>query len=407
MHEFQNTVALLTVFAVLLFGGAGPAAGAADEAVRAEIAILASPEPPPSPPAPSAISEEDWPARKDEYWVRRRLRARKRLTDQGRKAVAPLLDLTFDNEDWAVRIAALTALNEMPGAALKGKGVGPRAAELLDPGQHTAVRYLAAQLVGKTGHDDAAALKQLHAFTTEDSRVLRMVAADVLGRLSRVQSAKVLLDLLEREDRFAATLREKAEPLTDKERAALDDSKMVRLHVLEALGRLGAVVDVVPALIAKLESKDLNEQEAAARAIGELLKYDINGRPAWGLPHRRKEIIGTFKERWDTISGAERPPAQNKELGLWMSIADDKNLADDIRLNAARQIKRIGVRGNLRMARDLVRVMYHAEQMGLRRALAEAARKFSGIPLEPRVNDAAWTLEVNRFWKALREKMPG
>ncbi|MFO7899059.1 MAG: hypothetical protein R6V58_08360 [Planctomycetota bacterium] len=403
MNVFRNTVAFLAVFALLLSGGAGPAAGAADQAVQAEIAVLASPEPPPSPPALSAISEDDWPARKNEYWVRRRLRARKRLTARGRKAVAPLLDLTFDNENWAVRTAALTALNAMTDDALEG--VGARVVGLLDSDQHTAVRYLAALLVGKTGHADAAALKQLYAFTREESRVLRTVAADVLGQLSRVQSAKVLLDLLEREDRFAATLRAKAEPLTDEERAALDDSKMVRLHVVEALGRLGAAVDVVPALIVKLESKDLNEQQAAARAIGALLKYDITGRPAWGLPHRRAKIIDAFKAWWKKISGAERPPAQNKELGFWMSVADNRDLENDIRLNAARQIKRIGVRGNLRMARDLVRVMYHAERMDLRQALVEAARRFSGIPLEARENDAAWTLEVNRFWKALRDKM--
>lgn len=381
-------------------------AGRVDAAeIADEIAVLASPEPPAAPPPPSGISEGDWPARRHEYWVERRLSARRNLAELGRGAVQPLLELALEDDQWVVRIDALTALHEMDAEDLEN--VGGQVSGLLAQDHATAVRYLAARLIRKTGHSDQETRNRLHLLAEDNEPALRMIAADALGRVGDINSAPVLIRLLDRETEFAEGLADREARLSDEELRQRENSKMVRLATLRAMGQLGAAVEVVPALMARLESDDLNELQTAARAIGELLAYDLTGRAAWPLAHRRAEIVEEFKDWWQNVSRLDPPPAQNEELGFWMKIVANKDLDESKRLNAARQIGRIGEADNLRMAEDLVRVMYDVEIFDIRGALAEAAEKFSGIEITPREGRAEWVLEVSDFFRRLRERIEG
>ncbi len=404
MKRVRNSTALIALCAIIGLGllvstGSADAAEIADE-----IAILASPEPPAAPPPPADISEDDWPARKHEYWVDRRLTARQNLSEHGRDAVRPLLELALEDDHWAVRLDALTALHEMNAEDLEN--VGQQVAELLAQDHHSTVRFLAARLIQKTGYSDEATRNRLHLLTEDDNEpALRMIAADALGQVGDIKSAPVLIRLLERESEVAKAIAEREPGLSDEELSQREDSKMVRLTAIRALGQLGAAVEVVPVLITKLESADLNEQQAAARAIGELLAYDLTGRAAWPLAHRRADIIEEFKSWWQNISELDPLPAQNAELGFWMKIVHNKDIDDSIRLNAARQIRQIGEEGNLRMAEDLIEVMHFSELFDIRRVLAEAAEKFSGIEIQPREGRAEWAREVTDFFRRLRERI--
>lgn len=206
----------------------------------------------------AALRDEDWAIREE---------AATSLGMLGdRRAVEPLLLLLRD-EDRSVRQAAIGALIQLGEAAVPAlAGVARHA----DPGVQEAVVGILAEV------GDERALPELVQALKSLNWIVRSQAAKALGRIRAAESVPLLLPLLQ--DKVKAVRVETGLALAALGPVALSNlvealghhEWLVRLHAVEALGRMKAVEAVDPLLYVLFNDADAAVREDAIRALGEI-----------------------------------------------------------------------------------------------------------------------------------------
>ncbi|MFH1730450.1 MAG: HEAT repeat domain-containing protein [Planctomycetota bacterium] len=330
------------------------------------------------------ISAHEW-KEKDAGWARLRASARQELTDIGAPAVGPLVDLIKRTNDDSVKIMALTALGLMKNPA-DLVPTGDLMVELLDE-KNPGLRYLAAKTLGVMKLKRAA--PKLNGLLADKEDVVRMIAADALGEIDDYESAAPLLKLVD----YGKGGEDNAE------------KKSVRLHVLAALGNLGPALKVVPKLIEKLESDDLNEREVAVEAVEQLLGYEITADGRWLIAHeeaKRVPVIKDFADWWaKTLKDKRFRIARKPDLTLRVNILRQQWQLRKIRLKALEVIGEIGDKAAVNY---LILAMYTEDKI-LRTAVAKVAMALSGIKIEylPTDTEEQWNSKVESFRQKWRE----
>ncbi len=204
----------------------------------------------------AALQDEDWAVREEAA------EALGSLKDA--RAVLPLVRLLADS-DRSVRTAAVAALTAIGAPAVVPVGEGLRHSNLN-------VQEAAASILSAIA--DARVLEGLVAALRSTDWVVRMHAAKALGRIGEARAVGALLPLLQdkvkavREDVVAALALigpDAVGPLLD---TLSHEEWLVRLHAVEALGKLRAV-DAVDALLHLIfNDPDQAVREDAVRALG-------------------------------------------------------------------------------------------------------------------------------------------
>jgi HEAT repeat protein len=398
---------VLLAAALVVFGSSDcEAAGVDDASVDELIKIVETLKTPAV--RHSFISEQEWERRKDTAWAWLRAEALQELTARGPKAVVPLMGLVKNAKANSVKIAALSALSQMKNPA----SLKPAAALLLEllGSKNPGLRYLAVKTLGRMKLAKATAL--IEKLTADPEDRIKIAAADALGAIGNFSSVKPLLLLVdygkdEAGDKDVDKKMEKSE------------KKAVRLHAIAALGKIGAVLEVVPELIKKLRSDDKNEREVAVDAIDDLLGYDIRSITRWLValtPKQRAPIIKAFEDWWKkTLAAKKFPISRELELTVRVNIlAGQPWQSMDVRRRALEIIAKMA---NPKAVDYLIFAM-NAKSKNVpedvlkefRKFLARTAKKLSTIHIQHLDTDteAKWSSKVETFklsWRGIREKI--
>ena len=204
----------------------------------------------------AALQDEDWAVREEAA------EALGSLKDA--RAVLPLVRLLADS-DRSVRTAAVAALTAIGAPAVVPVGEGLRHSNLN-------VQEAAASILSAIA--DARVLDGLMAALRSTDWVVRMHAAKALGRIGEARAVGALLPLLQdkvkavREDVVAALALIGPEAVAPLMATLSHEEWLVRLHAVEALGKLRAV-DAVDALLHLIfNDPDQAVREDAVRALG-------------------------------------------------------------------------------------------------------------------------------------------
>ena len=378
--------------AVLVVSGLSDceAAGVDDAAVDVLIKIVEMPTPPAE--RHPLISEQDWTMRKDAVWAWLRAGALEELTARGAKAVGPLMGLVKSAKLNSVKVAALSALSQMKNPADLKPATG-LLIELLG-NKNPGLRYLAAKTLGGMKVAGAAAL--IEKLTADPEDRVRAAAADALGSIGSIGSVKPLLVLADY-------------GLVDDNDS--DEKKAARLQAVAALGNVGAALEVVPKLVEKLRSDDMNEREVAVEAIDALLGYQITGTGRWLIAHnpqQRAPIIAAFEAWWKkTLATQTFRVANESELTLRVNIlAGRAEQPVDVKKRATEVLGKIA---NPK-AVDYLIIAMPADDKDLRKLVAETAKRLSSIHIKylDADTETAWNRKIDTFrtaWREIRDEM--
>lgn len=206
----------------------------------------------------SALQDEDWAVREDAA------SALGRLKDA--RAVLPLTCLLRD-ADRAVRQAAIGALASIgePAVEALGRCLGETPLQV----QEAASEILA-------GIGDARVFDPLVKSLASADWIVRMHAAKALGRIGNPLAVPALVPLLQ--DKVKAVREETAGALAAIGTASIPslvlalrhEEWLVRLHAVEALGKLKSPDAVEPLLFALFNDRDSAVREDAVRALGDI-----------------------------------------------------------------------------------------------------------------------------------------
>lgn len=205
-------------------------------------------------------------ALKDEDWAIREEAAAALGAFRDARAVGPLVQLLAD-DDRAVREASIQALTAIGEAAVPALG---RCLE----GATLTVQESAASILSTIG--DIRVLDVLITALTSTDWIVRMHAAKGLGRIADPRSIPCLMPLLQ--DKVKAVRVETAEALARAGQAAVPhlldalQSKewLVKLHVIEALGKMRSPDTVEPLLTVLFNDPDAAVRTDAVRALGDI-----------------------------------------------------------------------------------------------------------------------------------------
>ena len=205
-------------------------------------------------------------ALKDEDWAIREEAAVALGTFRDPRSVAPLVSLLRDS-DRAVREAAIGALTAIGEPSVPSLGLC-----LSDP-------YLTVQEAASTvlaAIADERVLDPLKASLGNRDWIVRMYAAKALGRIKNPGSIEPLMPLLHdkvkavREETAAALAAIGAAAIPSLLRALTHEEWLVRLHAVEALGKMRSPVAVEPLLSVLFNDPDTAVREDAIRALGQI-----------------------------------------------------------------------------------------------------------------------------------------
>ncbi|HEU4683701.1 MAG TPA: HEAT repeat domain-containing protein [Nitrospira sp.] len=205
-------------------------------------------------------------ALKDGDWAVREEAAVALGTLQDPRAVAPLVSILRDS-DRAVRQAAIGALRAIGEPSIPALGSCLSAPQL-------EVQEAASAILASIA--DERVLAPLTASLGNKDWIVRMHAAQALGRIKSPDSVEPLLPLLQ--DKVKAVREEAAMAL-----AAIGDAAvpslisalahadwLVRLHAVEALGRMRSPASVDPLLSVLFNDRDTAVREDVVRALGQI-----------------------------------------------------------------------------------------------------------------------------------------
>ena len=206
----------------------------------------------------AALKDEDWSIREEAATMLGTLR--------DPRAVAPLVSVLRDG-DRAVRDAASTAL-----LAIGEPAVTTLGACLSDP--VLTVQELASSVLATIA--DARVLAPLISALKSPDWIVRMHAAKALGRIKDPGTVTVLMPLLQ--DNVKAVREETSTALAAVGNAALSSllvalshaEWLVRLHAIEALGKMRSPEAVDPLLSVLFNDRDRAVREDAVHALGQI-----------------------------------------------------------------------------------------------------------------------------------------
>jgi HEAT repeat protein len=252
-------------------------------------------------------------ALKDEDWAIREEAATMLGTFRDPRAVVPLVSMLRDR-DRAVRDAAIGAL-----LAIGEPAVLPLGACLSDP--VLTVQELASSVLATIA--DARVLTQLMAALASPDWIVRMHAAQALGRIRDPEAVGVLVPRLQ--DSVKAVREEVSSALAAIGEAALSSllsalthsEWLVRLHAVEALGKTGSPEAVAPLLSVLFNDQDRAVREDAVRALGQIgdaraVEFLITAMKEPGLRPLAVEALGRIGDRRavpvliDVLGGVDR-----------------------------------------------------------------------------------------------------
>ena len=204
----------------------------------------------------AALSDEDWAIREEA--------ATMLGSFKDPRAVMPLTRALHD-ADRAVREAAIGALS-----SIGGPSVPALATCLADPALH--VQEAASAILASIG--DARVFRPLVDALGSRDWIVRMHAAKALGRIGDPEAVSALMPLLQ--DRVKAVREEVSAALAAIGGVAVlaliqalqHDEWLVRLHAVEALGKLKCAEAVEPLLQALFNDRDSAIREDIVRALG-------------------------------------------------------------------------------------------------------------------------------------------
>ena len=205
-------------------------------------------------------------ALKDEDWAVREEAATALGTYRDARAVGPLVSLLRDS-DRAVREAAIGALTSIGKPCVPAMGLC-----LADP--QTGVQEAASAILAAVGDDRV--LAPLIASLDNRNWIVRMHAARALGRIKDPGSVMPLIPLLQ--DRVKAVREEATTTLASIGEEAVPPllealthaEWLVRLHTVEALGKMRSPAAVEPLLSLLFNDPDSAVREDAIRALGRI-----------------------------------------------------------------------------------------------------------------------------------------
>ncbi len=313
---------------------------------------------------------ENIAALKDEDWGIREEAALALGASRDRRAVVPLLAMLKD-PDRAVRAAAITALTEIGEPAVTAVG-----ACLDDP--DLTVQESAACILARIG--DARVSDRLMIALGSADWIVRMHAAQALGRIGEPRAVPRLLPLLNdkvkavRVDAAQALVRIGQPAVAPLLEALTHGEWLVRLHAVEALGKLKSPEAVEPLLRTLFNDRDPAVREDSVRSLGEIgdaravpaLRAVVAGasRPADSRP------IDGCGDRWDqemlAMEAAVKALAQiGDEAAIPTLVAALKNTY--VRAEAATALTAFGARAVpalvevLRTEQDQ-NILYHVKE---------------------------------------------
>lgn len=260
-------------------------------------------------------------ALKDEDWAVREEAATALGSYRDSRAVGPLVAVLKD-PDRAVREAAIAALTSIGEASVVALG-----ACLKDPNLN--VQEAAAAILSAIG--DGRVLDPLIEGLSSADWIVRMHAAKALGRIGEARAAPALMPLLQ--DKVKAVRAEAANALAAMGEAAVPllvealkhDQWLVRLHAVEALGRIRSSGAVEPLLRVLFNDPDAAVREDAARSLGEIgdpraVEFLLTAMREPGLRTRAIEALGKIGDRRAVsaliavVSGTDRPASDRPDL---------------------------------------------------------------------------------------------
>ncbi len=262
----------------------------------------------------AALNDHDWAIREE---------AAQALGTYGdARAVAPLVRALKD-QDGAVRQAATLALTRMGEAA-----VLPLADRLLD--QDLGMQESAASILARIG--DVRVVEKLVAALGSPDWIVRMHAARGLGRIGDPRSISPVMRLLQ--DKVKAVREEAATALVSIGKPAVPvllealrhDDWLVRLHAIEALGKVRAPEAVEPLLGLLFTDRDTAVREDTARALGDIgdaraVRFLLVAMKEVGLRPLAIEALGKIGDRQAVpalvavVTGADRPAESRRVEG--------------------------------------------------------------------------------------------
>jgi HEAT repeat protein len=262
----------------------------------------------------AALEDEDWAVREDAAVT---LGAYKDV-----RAIEPLIGVLRD-EDRAVRQAAVGALQAIGKPAVESLGRC-----LDDPSLQ--VQEAAAAVLAL--HADARVLQPLAAALASSDWIVRMHAAKAIGRIGNLDAVALLVPLLQ--DKVKAVRAEAASALAAIGTASIPslvqalrhDDWLVRLHAVEALGKLRSPDAVEPLLFALFNDHDSAVREDVVRALGDIgdasaVEYLFQVLNEPGLRPLAVEALGKIKDQRAVpvlqaiVTGCAEPPMDRTVSG--------------------------------------------------------------------------------------------
>jgi HEAT repeat protein len=270
----------------------------------------------------AALQDDDWAVREDAAVLLGTLK--------DSRAVLPLIGLLRD-EDRAVRRAAIGALQAIGAPAVESLGCC-----LGDPSLQ--VQEAAAEILAQQG--DARVLTPLTAALASSDWIVRMHAATALGRIADPDTVDLLVPLLQ--DKVKAVRAEAAGALAAIGTASIPslgealrhEDWLVRLHAVEALGKLRTPDAVGPLLFALFNDRDSAVREDIVRALGDIgdtaaVEYLLQVLKEPGLRPLAVEALGKIKDQRavpaleEIVAGKAVPPHSRTVTGCADQWSDE------------------------------------------------------------------------------------
>jgi len=212
------------------------------------------------------VVAEQIAALKDEDWAIREEAAAMLGTLRDPRAVVPLVVMLRDS-DRAVREAAIGALTAIGSPSVPALGLC-----LSDP--HLAVQEAASAVLASIA--DERVVPQLLAAVGNRDWIVRMHAVKALGRVKNPEAVEPLIPLLQdkvkavREETTAALVAIGDAAIPSLLAALADTDWLIRLHAVEALGKMKSPAAVEPLLSALFNDRDAAVREDVVRALGQI-----------------------------------------------------------------------------------------------------------------------------------------
>jgi len=319
-------------------------------------------------------------ALKDEDWAIREEAAVALGTFRDPRAVVPLVSLLRDT-DRAVREAAIGALTAIGEPSVPALGIC-----LSDP--QPGVQEAASSVLA-TIADERVLVPLIGALGNRDW-IVRMHAAKALGKIKDSSAIQPLLPLLQdkvkavREEATAAlaTIGDEAlPPLLD----ALKHSEwLVRLHAVEALGKMRSAAVVEPLLSVLFNDHDQAIREDVVRALGQVgdgraVEFLVFVMKEPGLRPLAVEALGQIGDSRavpvliDVLEGVDRPAVSR-------SVAGCGDTWDEEMLTKGAAVKALGAIGDVAAIPSLLKAL---EQTVTRADAAGALARFGPKVIAP------------------------